>query len=111
MARWSSAGASCSTSTFSDWPGPRGYPQTRPALWRSPRGRTATRPSHIPGPGQTSRHPILVLDSINGRKYCGYRLASLIEVSVRDLDWRQLTTLIRVALKHIEVHSSAQPGG
>jgi hypothetical protein len=56
------------------------------------------------------RHPILVHDSINGRKYSGYRLASLIEVSVRDLDWRQLSTLIRVALKHIEVHSSAQSG-
>lgn len=56
------------------------------------------------------RHPILVRDSINGQTYCGYRLASLVEVSVRDLDWRQLATLIRVALKHIEVHSSAQSG-
>jgi hypothetical protein len=56
------------------------------------------------------RHPILIHDSINGRKYAGYRLASLIEVSVRDLDWRQLTTLIQVTLKHIEIHCSAQPG-
>lgn len=52
------------------------------------------------------RHPLLVHDNIKGRKYRGYRLASLIKVDVSDLDWRQLATLVRIALAHIEEQSS-----
>lgn len=54
-----------------------------------------------------SGHPLLVHDNINQKEYRGYRLASLIEVDVSDLDSRQLTTLVRIALAHIEKHASS----
>jgi hypothetical protein len=57
-----------------------------------------------------SRHPLLVHDNIEIRDYSGYRLASLIEVDVSSLDRRQLATLVKTALAHIEEHSSQQEG-
>jgi len=35
----------------------------------------------------------------------GFRLASLIEVNVVDLDRHQLVTLLRAALRHLEEHA------
>jgi hypothetical protein len=52
-----------------------------------------------------SGHPLLVHDNIHQKKYRGYRLASLIEIDVSDLHSRQLTTLVRIALTHIEEHA------
>jgi hypothetical protein len=51
------------------------------------------------------RHPLLVHDNVSYEGYRGYRLFSLIEVNVSALDWRQLATLVRTALAHIETHA------
>lgn len=48
-----------------------------------------------------TKHPVLAHDNLGS----GFRLASLIEVNVVDLDRHQLVTLLRSALRHLEGHA------
>ncbi len=51
-----------------------------------------------------TKHPVLAHDNLGD----GFRLASLIEVSVVDLDRHQLVTLLRAALRHLEGHARSR---